>query len=146
MSSASSDAHEGVEALLESYYCYVDHSHKRLDELRDAVEDTEDMAEIYLDSQRNHLIKIDLLLSNGTLAVGVFSMVAGTFGMNLRTGWEADRGVFLEVCVVSALVCVALFLAVWFPILFSIGKPVLRSTVGIKTPSVAPPKGRRSAS
>ena len=82
------------------------------DELRDAVEDTEDMAEIYLDSQRNHLIKIDLLLSNGTLAVGVFSMVAGTFGMNLRTGWEADRGVFLEVCVVSALVCVALFLAV----------------------------------
>lgn len=35
---------------------------------------------------------------------------------------------------------VALFLATWFPILFSIGKPILRKTVGIKTPRVEPPK------
>ena len=35
---------------------------------------------------------------------------------------------------------VALFLAVWFPILFSVGKPILRTTVGIKMPRVASPK------
>ena len=35
---------------------------------------------------------------------------------------------------------VALFLAVWFPILFAIGKPILRSTVGIKSPRVTQPK------
>jgi len=35
---------------------------------------------------------------------------------------------------------VALFLAVWFPILFSVGKPILRTTVGIKMPRVAAPK------
>jgi hypothetical protein len=45
----------------------------------------EDLAEIYLDSQRNQLIKIDLIISNGMLSVGIFSMVSGTFGMNLRT-------------------------------------------------------------
>jgi magnesium transporter len=91
-SSAKEDdeAHEGVEALLEAYYMHVDFSHKLLSELRDAIEDTEDLAEISLDSQRNQLIKIDLIISNGMLSVGIFSMVSGTFGMNLRTGWESE--------------------------------------------------------
>jgi len=40
---------------------------------------------------------------------------------------------------------VALFLAVWFPILFSVGKPILRTTVGIKTPRVAAPKNLMEA-
>ena len=97
-SRASEDEHEGVEALLEAYYMHVDFSHKRLTELRDAIEDTEDLAEINLDSQRNQLIKIDLILSNGMLSVGIFSMVAGTFGMNLRTGWESQPDAFREVC------------------------------------------------
>ena len=72
---------------------HVDFSHKRLTELRDAIEDTEDLAEINLDSQRNQLIKIDLVLSNGMLSVGIFSMVAGTFGMNLEPDGSRSRGV-----------------------------------------------------
>ena len=111
-SRASEDEHEGVEALLEAYYMHVDFSHKRLTELRDAIEDTEDLAEINLDSQRNQLIKIDLVLSNGMLSVGIFSMVAGTFGMNLRTGWESQPGAFREVCIVSAAFCFAVFASV----------------------------------
>ena len=69
-----------MEALLEAYYMHVDFSFARLAELRDATEDTEDLAEISLDSQRNRLIKIDLVISNATLAVGVFGVVAGAFG------------------------------------------------------------------
>ena len=111
-SRASEDEHEGVEALLEAYYMHVDFSHKRLTELRDAIEDTEDLAEINLDSQRNQLIKIDLILSNGMLSVGIFSTVAGTFGMNLRTGWESQPDAFREVCFVSAAVCFAVFASV----------------------------------
>ena len=106
------EAHEGVEALLEAYYMHVDYSHKRLCELRDAIEDTEDLAEISLDSQRNQLIRIDLLLSNGMLAVGMFSMVAGVFGMNLRTGWESDQQAFRDVCFVSGAASVLVFASV----------------------------------
>ena len=91
---------------------HIDFSHKRLSELRDAIEDTEDLAEIYLDSQRNQLIKIDIIISNGMLSVGIFSMVAGTFGMNLRTGWESQPRAFTEVCLVSAAVCVVVFVSV----------------------------------
>ena len=109
---AGAEAHEGVEALLEAYYMHCDYSFKRLNELRQAVEDTEDLAEIKLDSQRNQLIKVDLMLSNGALAVGAFSMVVGVFGMNLPTGLEASRDAFVEVLFVSAVACVALFVAV----------------------------------
>lgn len=111
-SKENDEAHEGVEALLEAYYMHIDFSHKRLSELRDAIEDTEDMAEIYLDSQRNQLIKIDLLISNGMLSVGIFSMISGSFGMNLRSGLESEPQVFKEVCLISASVCAVLFLAV----------------------------------
>ena len=109
---ADAEAHEGVEALLEAYFMHCDYSFKRLNELRGSVEDTEDLAEIKLDSQRNQLIKVDLMLSNGALAVGAFSTVVGAFGMNLPTGLEASRDAFAEVLFVSAVVCVALFVAV----------------------------------
>ena len=111
-SPASLEAHEGVEALLEAYYMHCDYSFKRLAELRAAVEDTEDLTEISLDSQRNQLIKVDLMLSNGALAVGAFSMVVGIFGMNLPTGLETSREAFSEVLFVSAVACLALFAAV----------------------------------
>ena len=88
---------------------HCDYSFKRLNELGQAVEDTEDLAEIKLDSQRNQLIKVDLMLSSGALAVGAFSMVVGVFGMNLPTGLEASRDAFVEVLFVSAVACVALF-------------------------------------
>ena len=109
---ADAEAHEGVEALLEAYYMHCDYSFKRLNELRESVDDTEDLAEIKLDSQRNQLIKVDLMLSNGALAVGAFSMVVGVFGMNLPTGLETSRDAFVEVLFVSAVACVALFVAV----------------------------------
>lgn len=111
-SKETQEAHEGVEALLEAYFMHIDLSHKRLSELREAIEDTEDLAEIYLDSQRNQLIKIDLLISNGMLSIGLFSMVAGVFGMNLRTGWESQPKAFREVCFISGALCVALFVTV----------------------------------
>ena len=88
------EEHEGVEALLEAYYMHVDFSFARLAELRDATEDTEDLAEISLDSQRNRLIKIDLVISNATLAVGVFGVVAGAFGMNLPVPLRSNQGAF----------------------------------------------------
>jgi magnesium transporter len=111
-SGAEAEAHEGVEALLEAYYMHCDYSFKRLNELRGSVEDTEDLAEIKLDSQRNQLIKVDLMLSNGALAVGAFSMVVGVFGMNLPTGLETSREAFSEVLFVSAVACLALFVTV----------------------------------
>ena len=111
-SDAGGEEHEGVEALLEAYYMHVDFSFARLAELRDAVEDTEDLAEISLDSQRNALIKIDLVISNATLAVGVFGVVAGAFGMNLPVPLRSDPGAFSEVLIVSAAACSALFLGV----------------------------------
>ena len=106
------EEHEGVEALLEAYYMHVDFSFARLAELRDATEDTEDLAEISLDSQRNRLIKIDLVISNATLAVGVFGVVAGAFGMNLPVPLRSNQGAFGEVLIAAGAACVALFTGV----------------------------------
>jgi hypothetical protein len=39
-------------------------------------------------------------------------MVSGTFGMNLRTGWEGEPGAFRQTVFTTAAVCASLFVAV----------------------------------
>ena len=70
----------------------IDVGQRRVPRGHDTVEDTDDLAEISLDRQRNALIKIDLVISNATLAVGVFGVVAGAFGMNLPVPLRSDPG------------------------------------------------------
>ena len=41
-----------------------------------------------------------------------YTMVSGTFGMNLRTGWEGEPGAFRQTVFTTAAVCASLFVAV----------------------------------
>lgn len=56
---------EAVEALLEVYFMKSDFLMKRLSVLKDKVEDYEDLINIDLDSRRNDLFKVDILLTCG---------------------------------------------------------------------------------
>ena len=61
-----------------------------------------------LDSARNQLLQMDVVLSVVTMAAGLGAVVTGIFGMNLRSGWEATPDAFV---VTSAVVggAIALF-------------------------------------
>ena len=61
-----------------------------------------------LDSARNQLLQMDVVLSVVTMAAGLGAVVTGIFGMNLRSGWEVSADAF---AVTSAVVggAIALF-------------------------------------
>eukprot|EP01023_Acetabularia_acetabulum_P025093 TRINITY_DN24057_c0_g1_i7.p1 TRINITY_DN24057_c0_g1~~TRINITY_DN24057_c0_g1_i7.p1 ORF type:complete len:479 (-),score=68.08 TRINITY_DN24057_c0_g1_i7:1052-2488(-) len=95
-----------VEMLLEAYYMPVDQIWNRVEALEEYVDDTEDYINMQQDYQRNQLILLELGMTSATLAVGVGAMIAGIFGMNLRSGWESGKDVFM---IVSIGICILMF-------------------------------------
>ena len=57
----------------------------------------QDYINIELDSHRNQLIQLELLLTAGMLAMALVTAIAGLFGMNLYSRQEGSYSVFLIV-------------------------------------------------
>lgn len=72
-----SEAHEAVENLLESYFMQIDGSYDRLDAIGEYIEDTEEYINIELDSSRNRLLRLEIVLTAGTFGIAMFGLVAG---------------------------------------------------------------------
>ena len=79
--------------------------------LAEYIDDTEDLINITLDSHRNQLIQIDLLLTAATFCVGLVTTVAGIMGMNLNNGNNPGNGpksVFNLVSILSSVLALTL--------------------------------------
>jgi magnesium transporter len=101
---------EELEMLLEAYFMQVDGTLNKLTTLREYIDDTEDYINIQLDNHRNQLIQLELLLSSATVAISVYSLVAGIFGMNIPYPWNDNHGyIFKWVVVLTGIFCVTLF-------------------------------------
>jgi magnesium transporter len=96
-----------LEDLLETYFAQIDHAYNRMKALDEFVASTEDYINIDLDSHRNQLIQIDLLLSFSMFISSLFTLVTGIFGMNLDSGLQTDPKAFDEVVIISSVLVVA---------------------------------------
>lgn len=60
------------------------------------MQDTEEYINIELDSNRNRLIRLDIILTTATFAITPFNLIAGALGGGL--GMDATRCAFSRVC------------------------------------------------
>ncbi|KAJ6816536.1 magnesium transporter MRS2-3 [Iris pallida] len=74
-----------LEMLLEAYFVQIDSTLNNLSALREYVDDTEDYINIMLDDKQNHLLQMGVVLTTATLIVSAFVVMAGIFGMNIKT-------------------------------------------------------------
>ena len=56
--------------------------------LNEYIKDTEDMVSIKLDTHRNALITVDLVLTAFSACLAIVTAISGIFGMNLESGLE----------------------------------------------------------
>ena len=77
--------------------------------LDEYIDDTEDFVNIELDSQRNQLIKLELVLTTATLFMTMYGVVASVFGMNVRNGAEDSKASFVVINVVCSVCTVLAF-------------------------------------
>ena len=99
-----------LEDLLETYFTHVDSTHRSLNGLNEYIDDLEDLIEIELDSQRNQLIKLELILTTATLCLTCFSVVVGIFGMNIKNNVENEHGMFLLVVLLGSAATIGMFI------------------------------------
>mmetsp|Transcript_19262 Transcript_19262/g.53919 ORF Transcript_19262/g.53919 Transcript_19262/m.53919 type:complete len:442 (+) Transcript_19262:195-1520(+) len=92
-----------VEMLLEAYYMHIDAAFNRLETLNEYIKDTEDMVSIKLDTHRNALITVDLVLTAFSACLAIITAISGIFGMNLESGLETAPHVFQQVTLASSL-------------------------------------------
>ncbi|KAK3033538.1 hypothetical protein RJ639_033999 [Escallonia herrerae] len=79
---------EEIEMLLENYLQRCESCHGQAERLLDSAKEMEDSIAVNLSSRRLEVSRVELLLQVGTFCVAVGALVAGIFGMNLKSYLE----------------------------------------------------------
>lgn len=74
--------HDEIETLLETHLQAVDDITTKAELLNSAIDNTEDLIEIHLDTMQNRLLLLDLRITSISTILAFVSMVASIFGMN----------------------------------------------------------------
>lgn len=87
--------HQDIELLLESYLTQIEEIANTVTRTSYNMRATEDIVNIILDTQRNSLLVFELKLAMGTLGLTGGALVAGVFGMNLKSGLETTDSAWI---------------------------------------------------
>lgn len=82
--------HEEIELLFESYLKQTSELLSRVSGLQSHKKATEQLTALFLDHQRNTLLRFDTQLNMGTLSLAIAAFGTGVFGMNLESGVESS--------------------------------------------------------
>ncbi|KAK7402096.1 hypothetical protein VNO78_14087 [Psophocarpus tetragonolobus] len=81
---------EEIEMLLENYLQRCESCHGQAERLLDSAREMEDSIAVSLSSRRLEVSRVELLLQVGTFCVAIGALVAGIFGMNLKSYLEEN--------------------------------------------------------
>ncbi|KAG2145159.1 Mg2+ transporter protein cora-like protein [Suillus clintonianus] len=98
-----------LEVLLEFFSKQVEEIANEAENIEANVQSTQEIVELILDSNRNALLALDLKVSIGTMGIGTGALIAGLFGMNLKSHMEEMPYAFMAMSTLSS--AVALFVA-----------------------------------
>lgn len=85
LSSALLDTHEEIEILLESYLSDYTTLETKLGVLRMQIQNAEELLQLRLDTSRNQILVVEMIISVITCALSFGSFIGSMFGMNLPT-------------------------------------------------------------
>ncbi|KAG7667553.1 hypothetical protein Ndes2526B_g07491 [Nannochloris sp. 'desiccata'] len=113
---SSDEGVEVVEQLVEAYFMMVDNTCNKLQTLAEYIDDTEDFINIELDSHRNQLIRLDLILTSATASIALITALTSLFAMNVSLSPDfedkAPYSWFVSISVGSSVLAVVVFAAV----------------------------------
>ncbi|OBZ78278.1 Mitochondrial inner membrane magnesium transporter LPE10 [Grifola frondosa] len=101
------DDHDELEVLMESFAKQVEEIVNEAENIQTNVQSTQEIVELILDSNRNALLALDLKVSIWTMGIGVGTLVAGLFGMNLKSHIEENEYAFGLMSVLTVVAAMA---------------------------------------
>eukprot|EP00897_Mesotaenium_endlicherianum_P005638 jgi/Mesen1/5101/ME000253S04215 len=101
--------HSEVEELVENFYKRIEEVANEVEALISTIDATSEYLRTVLDSSRNKLIRIDVLLNMATCSMAAGGSVAAIFGMNLLSSMESQPYAFAVVTAGISLSSAAIF-------------------------------------
>lgn len=100
-----------VENLLDYYFVQVDGLQDKLTSMDEYIKDTEEYINIELDSSRNKLIRLEIILTAATFSIAPFNLLAGILGENLVIPRQLTESVqrFYVLNAMAFMTCFAVF-------------------------------------
>lgn len=93
---------EEAEVLIETYLQDIFSTRTTAELLQHRIANTESLVTLKLDSKRNYLLRVQLILELVSINIAVGTLVSGMFGMNLTSGLESASGWFWGVVIATA--------------------------------------------
>ncbi|KAE8257222.1 hypothetical protein A4X13_0g2500 [Tilletia indica] len=104
---------EELELLLESFEKQVEEVVSEAESMASNIQNTQEVVELILDSNRNDLLNLDLRTSLTTLAVSSGTLVSGLFGMNLLSHLEEHPHAFFGISSLVGLITACVMALGW---------------------------------
>ena len=109
------EGHEQVETTLESYVLDVGSALGQLDLISNEMESTETYVRLRLDTARNQLLWVTIVLQAGMAIAVTGSLIKDVFAMNLYSGLQGVQGLFWALTGIVILgYPITLFAVVWW--------------------------------
>lgn len=103
---------EEAEDLLEYYLQRATGAQSEAERLLEGARDLEESISVSLSARRYEVNRLELTLSIGSFSAAVGAMLAGIFGMNMRSTLEMSVGAFWGCAAAIVALCTVLFIAV----------------------------------
>ena len=101
--------HERVELLFEEYARQLNNIIHEIHFLLKRIQSKQELVAISLDSYRNRMIRMNVMLAVAGVGLATSTTVAGYFGMNLISGFEESPTAFATTVVSTSAVTLAIF-------------------------------------
>ncbi|CAH0485066.1 unnamed protein product [Peronospora farinosa] len=99
---------EEIEVLIENYLQDIFSTRTKSELLQHRISNAESLVMMQLDSMRNYLLGVDLIVSIVVISISIGTFITGIFGMNLHSGLESTDGWFLSVAIFTVLLSLIL--------------------------------------
>lgn len=108
------NVHGDIELLLEGYVMDYTNLESKIESLRSQMFSTEELVLLRLDTSRNQLLSVDIMLSLSGFVLGCGNFIGAMFGMNLINYHEDDSHGFIIVVFLTVSSMVILFVTISF--------------------------------
>ena len=106
LSKIDQKSHMELESILENFLEQMEDEMRKINQMKEDVEDTEDYINLILSNKRTKIVKFDLIATIFTLSLTITSVIVGLYGVNLYNGLEHSQIAFKILSIVLIIILI----------------------------------------
>lgn len=105
---------EEIESIIDSFIEQVEVALHRVEEIKENIDDTQEIVSLKLGTERNIIIRFELVATLITALFSLMAVVTGLYGMNIRNNLENDHVAFWWIVLLFILVFITFVFWMWY--------------------------------